>query len=259
MANVFINDGTSQVPPEATRAMIVASDGIFQLKRIVLGGLPVIEAVTRMGEGWDGDGLLPWGGPSLRLGFAEKIPQIVLQQAVSFFRAVFDRFQTEAIVLLWYAPGAPEGQRWQIMAPEQTVDPAHCHYDDPGAAPSGWYCAGTIHSHGGMGSFHSGVDDHDEDHRDGIHITVGRVNSLVEFAVSVMVNGERFKLELADVVAGVQPTAFPAEWLERVTKPAPPPAPIMQWSGLRGEDDDDLATHRAVTAIVRPTRKGGRK
>lgn len=265
MSNVFIHDGTTSVPPEATRALIVAADGIFQLKRIVLGGLPIIQAVTKVGDGWDG-GLLPWGGSSLRLGFAEKIPQELLQQAVAFFQAVYDRLGTESIVLLWYAPGAPEGQKWLIMAPEQEVTTAYCKYTDPGVAPTGWYCAGAIHSHGGMGAFHSGTDDADEDHRDGIHITVGRVNSLVEFSVSAVVDGSRFKLELGDVVVGIAPTAFPAEWLDRVSKPEPvvstmAPRPEYEWLGGQPQvAGEALATHRTATTIVRPAKKkGGRR
>ncbi len=267
MGQVFVINGTTVVPPDVTRGLLVARDGFFQLKRLVLGNQVLIEAVTKMGTGWDDDSLAPWGGESVKLGFAEKIPQALLQTAVSFFVAVYDRFHTEAIVFLFYAPSAPAGGRWQIVAPEQNVEPARCKGFDPGSAPPGWYLAGDIHSHGDMGAFHSGVDDADEGNRDGIHITVGGVNSLVEFSVSVVVDGVRFKLNMSDVVAGIAPTAFPPEWLARVHKVEPPP-PVFQMGGSfphrsigdgDGDGDGPLATYRAMQKVVHPTKKKGGK
>lgn len=232
MSNVIIWDGSSIVPPDVARALIVARNGFYQLKRINLGNLPIIEAVTKMGPGWDDESLQYFSGERLSLGFAEKIPQPILQQAVAFFQAVYNRHQSEAIVLLFYAPAAPQGQKWLIMAPEQIVTGGTCRYEDPGPAPTGWFLAGTIHSHGSMAAFHSGTDDRDEDFRDGIHITAGRVNSLVEFSVSVVIEGQRFKLELSDIVEGVQLVDFPAQWLQLVRKPAPPPVQAFASLGL---------------------------
>lgn len=265
MANVIVWDGTTQIPADVRRALIVARDGFFQLKRLVLNGLVVIEAITRIGDGWEDDGLQPWGSESVRLGFAEKIPLALLQQAIAFFRVVYERFQSEAIVFLFYAPGAPAGQHWQIMAPEQEVSPGHCVGHDPGPAPSGWFLAGTIHSHGNMGGFHSGQDNRDEEERDGIHITVGGVSTLPSFAVSVVVDGVRFKLDLADIVEGIPPVQFPAEWLERVRRLVPQLSALsLMGVGRSGFDEppedseEALATHRAVRT-VRPakSRKGG--
>jgi len=221
MPNIIVWDGTTQVPSDVSRALIIARDGMFQLKRIALNGLILIEAVTKIAPGWVEEEMCDWGAPRLQLGFAEKIPQTVLQQAIAFFGAVYNRFQTESVVLLFYAPQAATGQKWRVLPPEQEVTGAACQYSDPGPAPAGWFLAGTIHSHGNMGAFHSGTDDRDEQDRDGIHITVGGVNSLPSFAVSAVVDGERFKLELADVVEGIAQTVFPQNWLDRVSKPAP--------------------------------------
>lgn len=247
--SVIIWNGENVVPPDVSRALIVARNGCFQLKRIRLGSLPIIEAITHHGPGWDDESLQDFSGERLSLGFAEKIPQTILQQALAFFSAIYTRLSTEAIVLLFYAPSAPVNQRWLIMAPEQTVTGGTCKYEDPGPAPSGWFLAGTIHSHGNMGAFHSGTDDHDEDQRDGIHITVGRINSLVEFSVSVVIEGERFKLELSDIVQGVTPVDFDHTWLQRVRKYEPPTL----------IETNPLATFRATQQLVHPAPKKGGK
>jgi len=43
-------------------------------------------------------------------------------------------------------------------------------------APEGFELFGTIHSHAGISAFHSGTDDRDEIHFDGLHITVGNLD-----------------------------------------------------------------------------------
>lgn len=258
MGKVVIWDGSQQIPSDSDRVLVVAKDGFFQLKRLNLAGRTIIEAITKIGPGWDDDSLQAFGGERLCLGFAEKITQALLQQATAFFKAVHDRFETEAIVLLFYAPAAPASQRWQIMAPEQEVTGGHCRYTDPGPARAGWFLAGDIHSHDRMSGSHSSMDDDDENHRDGIHITVGGVNSLPNYAVSAVVNGSRFKLELADIVDGIQPVAFPQQWLQLVRKPAPPTPSVASFLTNRA-GEDGLSTYSVPQAVVRPVgkKKGG--
>lgn len=262
MANVVVWDGVQKIPSDVNRVLIVARDGFFQFKRLVLAGQTIIEAITKIGTGWDDESIQPFGDERLSLGFAEKIPQPMFQRAVSFASAVYQRFQGEAILLLFYAPRAPAGQRWQVMVPEQVVTGGHLDYTDPGPARAGWFLAGDIHSHGSMSGFHSGTDDDDEHQRDGIHITVGGVNSsLPSLAVSVMVDGSRFKLDLADVVEGIVPATFPEEWLSRVSKPEPAPTPASNWQALLGRESDGLgneplSTCRAVQTHVLQKRSG---
>lgn len=260
MPNIIVWDQTPleikrrMIESNITRALIVARDGSFQLKRIALAGQVLIEAVVKIGPGWVEEGMVDWGEPSLRLGFAEKIPQAVLQQAIAFFQTVYTRHQSEAIVLLFYAPSGPDGRKWMLMAPPQEVTGAACHYDDPGPAPAGWFLAGTIHSHGSMGAFHSGTDDRDEDNRDGIHITVGGVNSLPNFAVSAVIDGSRFKLELADVVEGIAQTTFPEAWLGRVTKPALVVPLASSWLSQQSHPSDPSSDGEEEAGPVIPAR-----
>jgi hypothetical protein len=215
MAHIYHADENFEgIPADVNRALIVANNGSFQFRRV---GNGLIEATTKIGPGWPGDGLGEWR-ESLQLGFAEKISLAKLEQVVAFFREVYQRFRSEALVLLFYAPAAPEGERWTVVVPEQVVSPAHLYSEDPGPAPNGWLLAGTIHSHGNMRAYHSGTDDSDEKYKDGIHITVGAITGAPEYSCSVVVSGRRFQINLEDIVAGFEPIAFPPEWMERVER-----------------------------------------
>lgn len=253
MANVFqVVPGFEGVPADVRRALLVASNGTFSLKRLVVNGQALIEAVTKHGPGWSDDGLTEYT-EGLRLGFGEKVPWTLVQQTITFFKAVYGQYRSEAIVLLWYAPAAPEGARWQVMAPAQQVNGSRLKSDDPGPAPAGWLLAGDIHSHGSHSAFHSGTDDRDEDKKDGIHITIGGMDSpMSSFSVSVVVDGTRFKLDLSDVVEGIPTIEFPTEWLARVSElPEPELVAIPSVT--------NLAAHRAVQTYVRPATKRSAK
>jgi proteasome lid subunit RPN8/RPN11 len=79
-------------------------------------------------------------------------------------------YKTEAIVLFHYSK---EENVWEMSVPAQRVMSGRILYYDANYRKSGFICAGTIHSHGSMGAFHSGIDRTDEEHWDGIHITIG--------------------------------------------------------------------------------------
>ncbi len=148
---------------------------------------------------------------------ASKIPADLFRRVTAWFSAVYQKHRSEAVGYLYYrlADGA-----WDFVVPSQAVGSAHAKYD---AAPrrEGWQCAGTVHSHAAMGAFHSGVDDADEASFDGVHITVGRLDSIPEYSCSLVVQGVRVKVELSDLVAGVAPCDVPAEWLDAIKKSAP--------------------------------------
>gem|GEM_PF-7129334 len=69
-------------------------------------------------------------------------------------------------------------QQWQIAVPLQSVRGLRVSYDlsTLPPAPEGFELFGTIHSHAGISAFHSGTDDRDEIHFDGLHITVGNLD-----------------------------------------------------------------------------------
>lgn len=221
MPNVFVsNEGFGGVPDDLVEAFVVASNGCFHIRRLALDGEPFAELVLRTGDGFGAEGMEKYRAPEGLTLHAPKITREALEEVESFFRAVYTSHRAEAICLLYYTPA--EGGLWRFIAPEQTVTGGSAHWTSPGPAPSGWFLAGSFHSHGSMSAFHSGTDDGDELGWNGVHVTVGKINSpRPEYATSVVFDGRRHKVELEDLVAPATPVEFPGGWMDRVSKPEP--------------------------------------
>lgn len=150
---------------------------------------------------------------------ATKIPLDLIRRVTAFFRAVYIAQKSEAVGYLFYSPTSGE---WDFVPPAQTAGPASAKYGSPSRREEGWVVAGTIHSHASMSAFHSGTDHHDEEGFDGVHITIGRLDSVPEFSCSLVVQGVRRMFEASDLIDGMAPAdAVPAAWLEAVKEPAP--------------------------------------
>ncbi len=146
---------------------------------------------------------------------AAKLPLDLVRKVTAWFHAVYLKHKSEAVGYLYYCDGA-----WDFVVPAQTVSAAHATYD---GAPrrDGWTLAGTIHSHAAMSAFHSGTDDADEANFDGVHITVGKLDSVPEYSCSIVVQGVRRKCEPSDLIDGMAPAnSVPAEWLSAIKLPA---------------------------------------
>lgn len=149
---------------------------------------------------------------------AAKLPLDLIRQVTAWFRAVYVKHRSEAVGYLYYRPNTGE---WDFIVPTQTVGSAHASYE---GAPkrAGWQCAGTIHSHGSMSAFHSGTDDADEVFFDGVHITVGKLDSVPEYSCSLMVQGVRERMEPHELVDGMAPAdQVPVAWLSAIKLPKP--------------------------------------
>ncbi|MBI5654150.1 hypothetical protein HZC53_00630 [Candidatus Uhrbacteria bacterium] len=130
------------------------------------------------------------------------LPAAMTQQVLNFFREVYRRYHSEAIVLLAYNQAT---QEFAIVAPKQDVSAGHCKYEPNTAVPNGFMLVGTIHSHGSFGAHHSGTDVHDEESFDGVHVTYGDVGSeLISVVASLAVSGCRFQLEPERVLGGLR-------------------------------------------------------
>lgn len=159
---------------------------------------------------------------------AAKIPEDLFRRVVAFFKEVYQLHKSEAAGLLVYQPSSAH---WDFVVPTQQTSGASARYGDshdPREACKEWLdrayvLAGTIHSHGSMSAFHSGTDDKDEEQFEGIHITVGRVDQVPEYAVSAVVGGKRLKFDsISALVEMAHPTsAVPSQWLQAV-KGEPP-------------------------------------
>jgi hypothetical protein len=149
---------------------------------------------------------------------AAKLPLDLIRKVTAWFNAVYRKYQSEAVGYLYYQPTSGE---WQFVPPTQTATGASASYE---AAPKieNWQVVGTIHSHGSMSAFHSGVDDADEKNFDGVHITVGRCDSVPEYSCSLVVQGKREIVDPSVLIDGMAPAdAVPMAWLSAMKESAP--------------------------------------
>lgn len=136
-----------------------------------------------------------------------KVPGRIIAQALTFFRAVFDQYASEAYVTLLFSSKL---QQYRLWCPKQTVSRASVNYDRTDQPSfedrqtNDWQMVGTIHSHCDFSAYHSGTDEFDESTFDGIHITLGHVNkSQFSMASSIAINQVREKLEPEQCCVGV--------------------------------------------------------
>jgi hypothetical protein len=208
-------------PPHAETYYVVAGNGFFLERRTELftatvavdGGVPGLEPHEAQ----------------LDLRLPRKLPRALVECALAFFREVYDRWDAEGILVMFYAPA--EGSRpvrYRLDAPPQKIrgrvergrfradlrlDYGAC--ERPGDA---WRKLGTFHSHGPVGPRHSSIDAHDELFETGLHLTAGYVNSsLPEFEASFVVNGTRFPIAVDDVLDRPRVARkYPTRWLDRI-------------------------------------------
>jgi len=180
---------------------LVTRDGLFQVKRN-----PLFHARTRIkGLSW----LMPeQEGARLLL---PPIPAAILADIVAFFREVFRVHRAEAVVLLYFNQ---EDRRYDLEIPKQQVAGGHCRYEI-GPTPAGWVRVGTIHSHAAADAFHSELDDEDERHDDGLHMTIGNLDGEASVVCSLVVDGRRFTLKPSDVFEDAVPGVPPVSVRER--------------------------------------------
>lgn len=173
-------------------AILVAANGTFAVRH--RGSYSTVEKLERP----PGLAVVPpygrWRLP--------KIPAVATLQMIRWFRDVYHKHHSEAILLIAYNLATGE---FQFVAPQQRVSSAHLDYDIPRQPPEGFAFVGTVHSHGGMSAFHSGVDTHDEEFCSGIHLTVGSVDEqAVGIVAALAVGDHRFPHAPEDVLDGVE-------------------------------------------------------
>lgn len=136
-------------------------------------------------------------GAELRL---PPIPKELVRQAIHFFRAIYAELETEAVVLVFWGE---ERGTYKILPPEQTVARVGIDYDKSLRIP-GHLLVGSIHAHADFSAFHSITDHGDEEHFDGLHITVGHLDEPThDISCQVVVNGNRFPMPPEQYLEGI--------------------------------------------------------
>jgi len=192
MFNVFVADGTQELPDDDI-FYVVAGNGIYIRKKLgILDALVPASGIPHLNH-----------VKSYATLDIPKVPGEDFKRIVSFFRKVYDEHKSEAIALLHYNE---KKRDFKIQVPFQEVSGGSVDYkrESPWQA-QGYILMCTIHSHAGFGAFHSGIDDSDEKHFDGLHITVGDLSKgLLTISTSIVVNGMRFIVDTNDYVEGAE-------------------------------------------------------
>lgn len=215
MLPIYLKDQDFATPGDSIYYLLTR-DGLFLVKRT-----PFFEAVVPAAG-------IPWlepQSPEVQL-HAPPLPAALLLSAVAFFRAVYTRYQSEAVALLAWreATGA-----YELVIPHQTVGGGHCDYEVR-EFPPGLTRLGTIHSHAAVEAFHSLRDWQDERFEDGLHLTIGNLDSDLTLSCSVVVQGFRGNIPPERLFSPypipwdqAPPETNWAEAVEQKVTPLPPP------------------------------------
>jgi len=147
-----------------------------------------------------------------------QMPVKFIKTFLDFFIWCKEEYDSEGFLYLYYNPST---KKYSVIPAEQEVTAGSVEYGTMPNPPKDFIVVGTMHSHGNMGAFHSGTDHKDQTEMDGIHITVGKINSEPEFDVKLYVNGTSYKVKEESIISP-KPSAklhFPEEWKGYVKKP----------------------------------------
>jgi hypothetical protein len=178
------------------------------------------------------------------------LPRLMTRAMLGFFRAAYHLHGGEAALILLYNP-VSRTFRWHC--PQQTVEAYHgfsgrlqaydsIQYEMPLTVPEGYVIFGDAHSHGSLSAVPSGIDKHDESHKDGLHLIVGRLDrpGEIDYHADFVMDGRRFTFDPAAVLEDPQCEPFakvPPAWLKciRIKRSSP-----WSWSsGSSWKDDKD--------------------
>ena len=218
MFNICVNDGGEL--PEDDVLYVISKNGIFLRKR-----LGIVESFTKV----DKISILEESTPYAHLD-VEKVPAEDFAKLANFFRAVYLEYASEGMSIMHYNQ---KTENHKLQIPFQKVSGGSVDYVKT-VTFKGFDKIGTIHSHANFSAFHSGIDDHDEESWDGIHITVGHcAEEEVSIKASVMFNKKRFEIDPLDYIEGIALVGgirykiedrelynFPDTWLEYVESAA---------------------------------------
>ena len=215
----------------------------------LINGKPMREVTTKLYKGFVEDPTIKIttiDKPSFKW-TGKKIPFDLWSQVVSFLRWTQKEFKSEALVTFFYNTKTETWAAWPF--PQETNGmtvkslPEHPLYkEDRGMFRKDWVQAGSIHHHCTTKAFASGTDQHDECNRDGVHITLGKMEDTeLDYHIRQCFDGIVTDSALSDWIEDpqwcetipaplkydiahwsricIRETEFPALWKERIFKP----------------------------------------
>jgi hypothetical protein len=190
----FLEEGVKL--PDSGMFYVITKDGVYLHKHTRIGSaFTKVNGVAHLGT-------LDAEKPKFNL---PKVPIRIIAQAHRFFSQVFEKYNSESYLTLYYSEKFNDYRLW---CPSQTVSHGSVNYDLKDQidfkerTADQWQIVGTIHSHCDFSAFHSGIDIDDEEQFDGIHITLGHVNRTeISIASSFVIGKNRQTLEPVDCIA----------------------------------------------------------
>lgn len=163
------------------------------------------------------------------------VPRESFELVVGFFSRIAELHNAEAgVLLVWDAVE----QSVRIHVPRQVATvrtawdgkpyPVGLHYETNVTLPPQQTVFGDVHSHVHASAYASGIDVHDEVHRPGLHIVVGRLDTEPpDLHVEAVVDRSRFLLEPKRVLPAyrARATAIPEHWISQLEVAVEPPYP----------------------------------
>jgi hypothetical protein len=208
---IYLFDESAKLP-EKGNYYLIAGNGIFLHKDngsfvalVPVGNISFLPDLTM-------SSFLKWNLP--------KIPSELIHQIKFFFAAVFEKYNAESVVNLFFDF---TNKNWKVEVTKQYVSHGGVKYQRKAATSNSdettkaqaaktgindlqrWVRIGTIHSHCDFNAYHSPTDVEDEEDFDGLHCTFGYVNK-DDFTISasVVANGYRQKINPMIVMEGIQ-------------------------------------------------------
>jgi hypothetical protein len=202
----------------------------------------------------------PQSLPSLEPTFiwtADPVPSTIYATALAYFRAVYARQRSEAVLLI-----TSNGLgHYRLFCPLQIADAGSVsHIFNPRHIQPGWQIAGTIHSHCEFSAFLSGTDISDASKTDGLHVTIGNITSnqpSLAAAYSIAGTVLHFPPEaLPQVFATTpEPATYPGWWLDLCHTDTPPHRPAWatdeDWAHLTGPTFNEFTTTSTSSPFTR--------
>jgi PRTRC genetic system protein A len=187
--DILLPDGKTPPPHEDVPYYIVSQKGWMSNVPTLFG-----IAQTKMSEP---PSKIPDVPASFKLN-ERKFPEHLMRQAHDFFRAVWNKYQTESSLYIIYNR---ESDTFRLWAPEQYVTSTSVNHKLD-ILPSSWNAVGTIHSHCNFSAFHSGTDSHDMAGMPGLHITIGQVDQdTPEYAIAMSMGDTQFTVKYEDIIS----------------------------------------------------------
>lgn len=152
--------------------------------------------------------------------YAPRVPAELCSQIYDFFLRIWNKHRAEAEVILTARveldeDRLPRIKEWRVFIPTQKVSGGGVEsVYDPSHIAKGYQVVGTVHSHCNFGAYHSSTDTNDARGMDGLHMTIGHVDSRPEVACMIAVNGLQVKYDWKDVAdfSNLRAATAPTWW-----------------------------------------------